>query len=88
MTNRHSVNFTVVGIVLLFAATLVALGSGPIPSLSANQPSCQSTPENRCCSCYTYDGEYRCHSGAYIGATYCDSGTNYCSRAACRSAPE
>ncbi len=75
----------------LWAAALIAcaalfIGMAPIPSTASMATTCSSSGPGRCCACYYYDdGIFHCHDRAKVGASYCDSSTEYCSRSSCRA---
>lgn len=79
---------SVIGSAFLVAAALLAFGTPNVPSLSAATTTCQSSPLSGCCACYTSEDGYQCHDGAAVGASYCDSGTEFCSRSVCMVVPE
>lgn len=68
---------------LLVAASLLFLGAPKTPSLAAYTATCDYSAGEGCCACYTEDDEFRCHGGAKLGSTYCDSGTEFCAKTFC-----
>jgi len=77
--------FSLVVSALVLAAALLAIGTPQVPLAAAfrSMDICESTPEGGCCACYPDDTGYQCHSGANIGSSYCDSGTEYCAKTPC-----